>query len=192
MVVSNGATACAWCSRQVTPLDHAVLQVERAVVDGEGPIPAMVQGSPFRAAFIEPDPLRLEDEEVVGVAQPVIDDDTFDVGQAIREKGSRDLLRGPGPQAKPLKLVEIRAGTVSDIDNGFGQIEAWHGNHAFTGLAKRVIAMIPGADHTANERRIVLDHHVEAHCQDIGLAVVVGRHQHDRARFKQTVCLRCG
>ncbi len=43
----------------------------------------MVQGSAFRPAFVEPDPLRLEDEEVVGIAQPVIDDDTFDVGQAI-------------------------------------------------------------------------------------------------------------
>ncbi len=76
------------CSRQVTPLDHTVVQVERAVVDGEGPIPAMVQGSPFRPAFVEPDSLRLKDEEVVGIEQPVIDYHAFDVGQAIFEKRS--------------------------------------------------------------------------------------------------------
>lgn len=105
----------------MTPLDHAVAQVERAVVDGEGSVTTMVQGPAFCSALVDPDPLRLEDEQVVGLEERVIDDDAFDVSQAILNKRSRDLLRGPDLQAKPFELVDIRAGTVSDVDNGFGR-----------------------------------------------------------------------
>lgn len=64
----------------MTPLEHAVFEVERAVVDGEGSIAVVMKGSPFYSALVEPDPLRLEDEEVVRLAKPVIDDGAFDVG----------------------------------------------------------------------------------------------------------------
>ena len=79
----------------MTPLDHAVAEVERAVFDGECSIPTMVQGSLFGSTFIEPDPRRLKDKEVVGVAEPVIDDDAFDIGETILDKRGQK----PPPQA---------------------------------------------------------------------------------------------
>ena len=80
----------------MTPLDHSVLEIERAVVDDKRAVAAVVQRPTFLALFIDPDVLGLKDEEVVGLAEPVIDNAALDVCQAVTEKGCGNIPGGFG------------------------------------------------------------------------------------------------
>ena len=109
-------------SRKVAPLHHPRLEVEGVIVDDEGPIPPMMQGSTLFPALIEPDPLRLEDKEIVWLRQPLVEDAALNIGEAIAQQWRGDICCGSHLKAKSFEFVDLVARTVSDVDDRLCQI----------------------------------------------------------------------
>lgn len=174
----------------MSPLGHAIAQIEHVSGDDEAAITAMVKSLLLLPVDVDPEPFGLQDEKVAFVGKTVIGDPAFDIGEAIHEEGWLNTAGRHRCQAEPSELVDFISRAVADVDDGFRQIDGRDGNHAFPGCPQRLVAVVPGTDDGADQRRDMLDHHVKAHRHDVGRSVHLGRHENDRTRFEQTISAR--
>ena len=79
---------------------------------------------------------HLEDEEVVLVDQCIVGETAFEIGVSLDDQRRHDaigLLRG---EPEVVKLVDLRAGRVSDPENRVGERRGRQVDHGFPVLAE--------------------------------------------------------
>ncbi len=172
------------------PFAHAVVQIKDISIDDEAAVASMMDGSPLLAIGIEPEPFDLQNEEVVLVDEAGIGHPAFDIGDALPDQGRPDVAGRYLRQVETLEFIEGIPGAVTNIDDRFCQIDGRYGDDALIGFPQRFIGVVPRADDAADQRRSMLDHHVETHCHNVGLSTQAGRHEHNWPRLEQPMGMR--
>ncbi len=175
-----------WKRREppLLPFGHSFLKIDNPAVHDKGAVASGMESSFFLALRVVPSLYAFEDEYIILVCEPRVDDAALDVGKAFLDEGSFDFLRGKGSEAENGKLVRVFAGAVADVDCFLNDIDGRDGDDAFFGFAKRLEAVIGVTYHAGDDGREV-HVHVPAHSHDVRLAFMRGREEDHRPRLDE-------
>ncbi|MFP9230812.1 hypothetical protein A0E43_18870 [Pectobacterium cacticida] len=150
----------------------------------------MVDQPRLLACGIDPDALDLQHPQVVAARPAVIHKPTFQVGPTFAHQRRIHRLRRYRGEAKVTELVQCIARAVADVHHCLGQIHRRHRQHALACFRQCLMAVVPRPDDRTDQGRLVLHHHVKAHCHQVGPAVHSTRgHQDDGAGLEDTIGL---
>ncbi len=163
LMIAEQKVARYWrcASWQVPPLHHSIAQIEHCSIYNKATVAPVMDRPCFRTVFIDPDLLRLQNEEIVCVDKGPVGNTALYVSETVDDEWRGYCFSRTLRQSEPLELVNLVAGAIADIDDSFGEVQSWDRDHTFTRFTQGFVAMVPWADDATDERRRVLDHHVK-------------------------------
>lgn len=176
---------------KLLPLHHSLLKIERPAVDDERAVSLVVKRPLFLAFRIHPGRDGFQNEQVVLLYKTGILHSTLDISQAFGHERGGHLTGRSWREAESLELFRLIAGTVADVDDLGGEVDAWNCQDAFAVVSQRAKAIVPRPDDAADQGRIMLNHHVEPDRHEVGALAVERRNQEDRAWFDESIDLGC-